>query len=452
MLTAEENQLLTRVGPGTPMGNLFRQYWLPAMLSEELPAPDSDPVRVMLLGEKLIAFRDSNGQVGLIQNHCPHRGASLFFGRNEEAGLRCVYHGWKFDVTGQCVDMPNEPAESNFKSKVKAVAYPARERGGLVWVYMGPRSTPPELPDIEANVIEPNTVRAHMRDGNWLQSMEGDLDSSHAGILHFGALKPEELPDGTFAQLMVKYRNPRFAVVDHPAGTTYAVYCDADPGYEFWRLGQYFLPSFASPTPGLLGWERWAIILVPMDDYHVMRYDLNAPRITPGDPPPARVPMALLPNTTDWFGRWRLVNQPGNDYLIDREVQRKNRGLNGYTGIAGVAQQDTALQGWTSMGPIDDRTKEHLASTDAMIIRVRRRLMEAARALAEGGTVPPGVDNPDWYRLRSGGVFLKKGEDWLEVTRDLQKAYVDYDGVDMRQTSQGYARAWGAAMATIAKA
>ena len=160
MLTAEENQLLTRVGPGTPMGNLFRQYWLPAMLSEELPAPDSDPVRVMLLGEKLIAFRDSNGQVGLIQNHCPHRGASLFFGRNEEAGLRCVYHGWKFDVTGQCVDMPNEPAESNFKSKVKAVAYPARERGGLVWVYMGPRSTPPELPDIEANVIEPNTVRA----------------------------------------------------------------------------------------------------------------------------------------------------------------------------------------------------------------------------------------------------------------------------------------------------
>src|ERR671929_428344 len=139
MLSRTDNQLLTRVGPGTPMGNLLRCFWQPFALASELPRPDSDPVRVRLLGEDLIAFRDSNGQVGLIQDHCPHRGASLFFGRNEESGLRCVYHGWKFDVTGQCVDMPNEPAESDFKTKVRARAYPCVERNNIVWTYMGPR-------------------------------------------------------------------------------------------------------------------------------------------------------------------------------------------------------------------------------------------------------------------------------------------------------------------------
>src|ERR1700724_2008629 len=162
MLIQEDNELITRVGPATPMGNLFREYWLPAMLSEELPAPDGDPVRVLMLGEQLIAFRDSTGKVGLLANNCPHRGASLFFGRNEESGLRCVYHGWKFAVDGHCVDMPNEPtlrfaprgapAESDFRTKVKAVAYPTRERGGVVWTYMGPRSVPPPLPDLEPNM------------------------------------------------------------------------------------------------------------------------------------------------------------------------------------------------------------------------------------------------------------------------------------------------------------
>src|SRR5579864_3528080 len=146
MLSKEENELITRTGPGTPMGNVFREYWLPAMLSRELPSPDCDPVRVMLLGEKLIAFRDTNVQVGLLQNHCPHRGASLFFGRNEEGGLRCVYHGWKFSHDGTCVDMPNEPAESDFRTKVQATAYPCQEFGGLIWAFMGPPERMGELP------------------------------------------------------------------------------------------------------------------------------------------------------------------------------------------------------------------------------------------------------------------------------------------------------------------
>src|SRR5436305_11654493 len=171
MLTKEENELITRTRPGTPMGNLFRQYWVPALLSSELPQPDCDPVRVLIMSEKLIAFRDSNGKVGLIQNHCPHRGASLFFGRNEEAGLRCVYHGWKFDVTGQCIDMPNEPAESDFRTRVRAVAYPTRERCGVVWAYMGPRADPPPLPDLEPNNLSDGEwgVGATQRECNWLQ-------------------------------------------------------------------------------------------------------------------------------------------------------------------------------------------------------------------------------------------------------------------------------------------
>src|SRR3984893_4702205 len=152
MLSREENDLICRTGPGTSMGEFMRQYWIPAMLSSELPQPDSDPVRVLLLNEKLIAFRDSSGNVGLLQNHCPHRGASLFFGRNEEEGLRCVYHGWKFDVTGQCLDMPSETAESNFKTKLRAAAYPFQERNGVVGAYMGPRETSPPLPDLLPNL------------------------------------------------------------------------------------------------------------------------------------------------------------------------------------------------------------------------------------------------------------------------------------------------------------
>src|SRR5579871_3712059 len=181
MLSREENELLTRTGPGTPMGNLYRRFWLPALLPEELPHADSDPIRFRILGEDLIAFRDTNGKVGFVANNCPHRGASLFFGRNEEAGLRCVYHGWKFDVEGNCVDMPNEPAESDFKSKVKAIAYPTRERGGIVWVYMGPRGQAelPPLPDLEANMLaeDQTGIGIFQRECNWMQALEGDIDT-----------------------------------------------------------------------------------------------------------------------------------------------------------------------------------------------------------------------------------------------------------------------------------
>src|SRR5438874_10668454 len=173
MLGKDDNEFLCRVGPGTPMGNLLRQYWFPAMPSYELPSPDCPPKRLRLLGEDLVAFRDTEGRVGVLAQACPHRGASLFFGRNEENGLRCVYHGWKFDVTGQCLDMPSEPAESNFKSKIRTTAYPCRERSGIIWTYMGTRTAEnlPPLPDIEANLLAegPLQISVLYRPCNWFQ-------------------------------------------------------------------------------------------------------------------------------------------------------------------------------------------------------------------------------------------------------------------------------------------
>src|SRR5689334_24638983 len=157
VLSAKDNDTLTRVGPGTAVGELFRRFWIPALLSEELPGPDCEPVRLRLLGEDLLGWKDSNGRASIVDAFCPHRSAPLFFGRNEDCGLRCVYHGWKFDADGNCVDMPNEPAESDFKSRVKATAYPCVERNGLVWTYMGPRPSPPPLPDMEGN-MQPNSV------------------------------------------------------------------------------------------------------------------------------------------------------------------------------------------------------------------------------------------------------------------------------------------------------
>ena len=196
MLAKEENELITRVGPGTPMGDLMRQYWMPAMMSSELPSPDSTPVRLRLLCENLIAFRTTSGKVGVVADACPHRGASLFFGRNEEEGLRCVYHGWKFDIDRRLHRHAIGAAESNFKAKVKAHAYKTHERGGMIWVYMGTREVPPPPPDLEANMLAEgeSSIGAFFSECNWLQSLEGDYDTVHLGFLHQGSIRPRMSP------------------------------------------------------------------------------------------------------------------------------------------------------------------------------------------------------------------------------------------------------------------
>ena len=437
MLSREDNELLCRVGTDTPVGALLRQYWIPALMSSELPERDGAPVRVRLLGENLIAFRTTSGKIGLIQNHCPHRGASLFFGRNEEEGLRCVYHGWKYDCEGACVDMPSEPAESNFKSKVRATAYPCVERNDVIWTYMGPRRTPPPLPDIEPNMLPRSeyAVQKVLRECNWFQALEGDIDTSHLGFLHLGAVKPAQTTPGTFDYYNVADRAPKYEVVDTEFGTSYGAYRPAEADSYYWRIAHYLFPFFTMIPTGILGTQILVRAWVPVDDNHVMFWSIAAPRsrvgngaaggasgLNAGGRPVASAGarpggFEFQPDGSDWLGKFRLAQHKDNDYLIDREAQRTTS----FTGIAGIHQQDQAVT--ESMGPIYDRSQEHLGTSDAMVIRTRRRVLNAARALRDSGATPPGVDNPEVYRHRSGGVVLPRAADWLEATKGLRQAF-----------------------------
>jgi phthalate 4,5-dioxygenase len=437
MLSREDNELLCKVGPGTPTGALLRQYWIPALMSSELPERDGAPVRVRLLGENLIAFRVTSGKIGLIQNHCPHRGASLFFGRNEEEGLRCVYHGWKYSCEGHCVDMPNEPEESNFKSKIHATAYPCVERNDIIWTYMGPRQTPPPLPDIEPNMLPQGEyqVQKVLRECNWFQGLEGDIDTSHLGFLHLGAIKPEQTKPGTFDYYNVNDRAPKYEVVDTEFGTSYGAYRPAEADTYYWRIAHFLFPFFTMIPTGILGMQVLVRAWVPVDDNHIMFWSIAAPRsrvgngaaggaagLSAGGRPVAAAGsraggFEFLPDSPDWTGKFRLAQNKDNDYLIDREAQRTTS----YTGIAGIHQQDQAVT--ESMGPIYDRTQEHLGSSDAMVIRTRRRVINAARALRDNATTPPGVDDPAVYRYRSGGVILPRDAEWLEATKGLRRAF-----------------------------
>ena len=221
MLPKEKNDLLTQTGPGTQMGDLFRCYWLPILLSEELPGPDCPPVRVEILSERLIAFRDTEGRLGLIDEFCPHRGPSLWFARNEECGLRCPYHGWKFDVNGQCVDVPSEPAESGYAKKIKLTSYPCIEKGGIIWTYMGPEDRKPPEPEYEFATVpaDQRFVSKRFQDCNWLQSMEGGIDSSHVSWLHRGDVANDPLFKGSKGnQYNMNDLAPVFEVVENDGG------------------------------------------------------------------------------------------------------------------------------------------------------------------------------------------------------------------------------------------
>jgi phthalate 4,5-dioxygenase len=423
MTTTSESMELTRVGPDTVMGELMRQYWIPALLSSEL-ARDDAPIRLMLLGEKLIAFRDSAGRVGVMDHRCPHRGASLFLGRNEQGGIRCVYHGWKYDVAGSCIDMPSVPPDQDFKHKVKAKAYRATERAGLIWVYMGSQAEPPlpaleilDIPEDEINVI------LIQRDCNYLQALEGEIDTSHFGFLHGGHVDPDDLAEGEPFRHTVTIRAPQYHIADTPWGTQYAGYRAAGPGLTYWRFANFLFPFWTLAPNGEFASHVHARAWVPLDDGHTMFAFLWWKRGTSAMtlPQPAfkdGTPIGgtgrgnkFLPNTTDWLGRWRLAANASNDWRMDRTAQRNDVI---YSGIDGIHLQDQAIT--ESMGPIVDHTFEHLAPSDQMITRTRRRLLMAARALRDGGVLPPGVENADVFRgARSGYLVTDDKTRWQEV-------------------------------------
>src|SRR5262245_42743180 len=221
MLRKEQNELLTQTGPGTPMGTMFRRNWIPALLAAELPENECPPVRVKLLSERLLAWRDTQGRLALTDEFCAHRGISLWFGRNEDNGLRCPYHGWKYDHTGQCIDVPSEPEESGFCKKIKLKSYPLVERGGVLWAYMGPPELQPPPPAWEfCNVPPEQTITTkRLQECNWLQALEGGIDSSHVSFLHRGDLNTDPMFKGAKGnQYNLNDARPFFEVVESPGG------------------------------------------------------------------------------------------------------------------------------------------------------------------------------------------------------------------------------------------
>ncbi|HZT06284.1 MAG TPA: Rieske 2Fe-2S domain-containing protein [Chloroflexota bacterium] len=396
MLSTEENALLTRTGPGTPMGELFRRFWLPALLSEELPNSDCPPIRLRLLCEDLVAFRDSTGRVGILGAHCPHRGASLFFGRNEERGLRCVYHGWKFDADGHCVDMPNEPPESNFKDKVHAPSYPTRERAGLIWIYMGPADRRPSLPELEwARVPDDHRLVAKwLQETNYLQGFEGDIDTSHASFLHT-YLDPSQSPgDRTIRpDLKAADRAPKIIVDQTDYGFRYGAKRRVGDGTFNWRITQWLMPTYS--LIGFIDFPANGRCWIPIDDEHTWTFFFH---FHPERPLTEKerasfasgraFPPHLIPGT------YRPLRNRENEYMLDRELQRTST----YTGIYGVNDQDRAIQ--ESMGAIYDRTQEHLATADTAVIAARRRLIQAVRDL-QRGIEPYPASHGDLYHVRA---------------------------------------------------
>lgn len=387
MLSVKDNEMLTQIGPGTPMGGLFRRFWLPALLSSELPEPDGEPVRLKLLGEELITYRDTEGRVGCIDAYCPHRGAPMFFGRNEESGLRCIYHGWKFNVNGDCVHMPNCVEGDSYREKIKITAYPAIEGGGLIWIFMGPKEKIPPPPGFDwfSNPSSWTHAAKYIYHSNFMQAIEGDFDPSHGAFLH-------STLDGNVSNPANKFTG----ITSRPVGTS-PEYIPPEPEPVEYACGvgttrrrgsttsnggpgvSWLMPCF-DPV-GLASSGTYPLnIKVPADDEHTIYFRI---RWNPEAPLTQQQIWDLriggLINPPQEPGTFLYKDNIFNDYNIDRIKQKQFT----FSGMSMTAVQDTALQE-NQWGPISNRWKEHLVSTDKIIIRVRQRLLDTARALMEG--------------------------------------------------------------------
>jgi phthalate 4,5-dioxygenase len=415
MLRKEQSDLLEQTGPGTPGGRLFRSYWIPALLAAELPENECPPVRVKLLSERLLAFRDTQGRYGLIDEYCAHRGVSLWFGRNEERGLRCPYHGWKYDYTGQCIEGPSEPEESGFCKKIKLKAYPLLERGGLLWTYMGPPERRPSLPEWEFALVPPaqSFISKRLQDCNWLQAMEGGIDSSHVSFLHRGELGSDPLFKGAKGnQYNLRDARPVFEVVESPGGLLVGARRNAENGNCYWRITQWVMPSFTMIAPRgdhPVHGHFW----IPIDDENcwTWSFDYHSTRsLTLAEVDAMRdgngIHVKYVPGT------YRPLANKDNDYLIDRAAQKAGKTI---SGVAGIAMQDASLQ--ESMGPIVDRGKENLVSTDNGIIMARHRLLRTIKNLMEKDETPPGVDIAH-QRVRSASIVLTPHQSFKTAARD----------------------------------
>jgi phthalate 4,5-dioxygenase len=427
MLRAADNELLTRTDAGTGMGALFRRFWVPGLLSQELPEPDCPPLRVRIMGENLLAFRDSAGRVGLIEPQCAHRGANLFWGRNEQGGIRCAFHGWKYDVNGTCLEMPTVAQDAAYekqRAEIKLKSYPTREAGGFVWTYMGPPNLMPELPRFEFMTLPPAHVfvSKKLQQCNWAQACEGALDTAHFSFLHMSVGEDDDehamkimhqseaaaSGDKNRVRWMKKDGMPRFTVTEHDSGLLMGAARTADNGDLYWRISQFMLPSHALAPSAFPGENYHGQTFVPITDElcWIYCYTWNPERPLSNSERERFSKGHTVHANVD--KNWVPIRNRDNDYLIDREDQKYRT----YTGIAGVSEQDACIQ--DSQGFIADRSREHLGPTDIGIVRFRRAVLDAAKNLAKGEE-PAAVKKPESYMLRAGGTVAHGSKPLAEV-------------------------------------
>jgi len=428
MLSAADNRFLVESGAGTPMGALLRSYWLPALLSEELPEPDGPPVKIRLLGEDLLAFRDTKGRVGIVDQVCAHRGANLWMGRNEDCGIRCVYHGWKYDITGACVDMPTAEPGSGARNKVRLKAYPAREWGDMVWAYMGPATDNlPELPHLEMALVPPShrVVSKKWQDCNWVQALEGSIDTAHFSFAHLTfekkkgepldiaqhLAKPVKRLSADHTRWIAEDPRPRIEVHEHDAGLAIGGGRKADGDQTYWRVAQFLMPVHTYAPNAVPGEYIFGQTFEPHSDTNCWIYTY----VWHPDRPFTDEERAMFRAGHGVFAtvdeRYMPVRNKANDYLIDRDLQHTGN----FTGIVGISEQDAAVQ--DSQGPIADRSREYLGPTDRGIIQFRKYLMQAARDL-EKGVEPPTVCAADRYAVRAGAAVTASSKSFEDVLAD----------------------------------
>jgi phthalate 4,5-dioxygenase len=416
MLTREDNERLTRVGPETPLGRLFRRYWMPAAMLEEIATPGGKPVRVGLLGERLVAFRSPDGQPGLMKEHCPHRGASLAYARNEKGGLRCLYHGWKMCADGSLLDLPAEPPDSRMKNVLRHTGYPVREAGGLLWAYLGPPQDMPPFPRFPwMDLPEGHLLVVKMfQDNNYLQGVEGDLDPAHANYLHCDFDEETAARSWTGAgwqsvRDLMSDGSPVITCEETPQlMRVCAIRKTPDPHLAFVRTYEWIAPFYAhiptGPNESQL-FKAWQ----PIDDEtcftFYIHYDTRKQLDVPG----------IYQN---WGHRaespgYRTPHTKGNFHLQDRALMETGN----FSGVTGAAIQDRAVQ--ESMGPVVDRTQEHLGASDRAVIYYRRLLLRKMQDLEQGKPLPGTA--PDLsFDLRAASVFMPASVPWQEANRWLE--------------------------------
>jgi phthalate 4,5-dioxygenase len=421
MLSAADNETLTRTGAGTAMGEYFRRFWQPVALSRELPENDGAPIRLKVLGEELIAIRDHQGRVGLLDSRCAHRSAELFFGRNEDGGIRCIYHGWKYDLDGVCTEMPNVPTGSAYHGNTSIKAYPTREFGDVIWAYLGPPALmPAQPPGLEFGLVSPTQrfVTKRLQQCNWAQSMEGALDTAHFSFLHMPApavTKNDTMTAAADERRIRWLRNdplPQFKIIEHDVGFVVGGSRVTDGDELYWRITQFMLPAHSVTPSAMPGETYYGYTWVPIDDEScwIFVYAWHPERSLDED--------ELMRYQQGGFGQFAELGpgyvplrNRGNDYLIDRDDQK----LRTFTGVRGIAEQDAMAQ--DSQGLIVDRTREKLSPTDVAIVRFRRLMLDGAKALRVG-LEPAAARRMAEYRLRAGGAVAASNVPFEDVMLD----------------------------------